>query len=353
MLFVSVAGCGGNSASTAQSSKASKPKFTVAWSIYVGWMPWPYAAESGILKKWADKYNVEINLVQMDYIPSVEAYVAGKVDGVSMTNMEALNMAAAAGVDTTAIIVGDYSNGNDAVITRNGLSLPNLKGKAVNLVQYSVSHYLLARGLELEGKGLKEKDLQLVNTSDSDIGPVFVSNSSQEAVVTWNPIVLEILDQVPNAKSVFDSSKIPYEILDIMFLRTDVAERRPELAKALTGAWYETLALMAGKNADSQKALTAMAEKSGTKLASYEAQLRTTFMFWKPLDAANFARTKKLPEVMDLVRKFSYEQGLWQDAKSIDSVGIIFPDGTVLGNSKNVKLRFTDIYMQLAADGKL
>lgn len=36
-----------------------KTHFNVAWSIYVGWMPWDYARQSGILKKWADKYGIE------------------------------------------------------------------------------------------------------------------------------------------------------------------------------------------------------------------------------------------------------------------------------------------------------
>jgi NitT/TauT family transport system substrate-binding protein len=30
---------------------APKTDFKVAWSIYVGWMPWGYAADHGIVKK--------------------------------------------------------------------------------------------------------------------------------------------------------------------------------------------------------------------------------------------------------------------------------------------------------------
>jgi hypothetical protein len=33
----------------------TKKDFSLAWSVYAGWMPWPYADQSGILKKWADK----------------------------------------------------------------------------------------------------------------------------------------------------------------------------------------------------------------------------------------------------------------------------------------------------------
>src|SRR5262245_64315443 len=92
----------------------AKDKFTLAVSIYAGWMPWYYAKDHSVIKKWADRYSISIDVVEMDYIPSIEAYVAGKADACVMTNMEALTMPAKAGIDTTAVIVGDYSNGNDA-----------------------------------------------------------------------------------------------------------------------------------------------------------------------------------------------------------------------------------------------
>ena len=98
-----------------------KPSFTVGWSVYVGWDPYYYMAKSGILRKWADKYGINIRVQRFDYAPSLDAFVAKNIDACAMTNMEALDMPAAAGIDTTAILVGDYSNGNDAVITRQGL----------------------------------------------------------------------------------------------------------------------------------------------------------------------------------------------------------------------------------------
>ena len=108
---------------------ADKPSFTVGWSVYVGWNPWYYMAKSGILKKWADKYNVSIRVQRFDYAPSLDAFVAKNIDACAMTNMEALDMPAAAGVDTTAVITGDYSNGNDAILVRRDLSRSNCPEK--------------------------------------------------------------------------------------------------------------------------------------------------------------------------------------------------------------------------------
>ncbi|MCV6593683.1 MAG: lipid kinase, partial [Silicimonas sp.] len=43
-----------------------KDSFKVAWSIYVGWMPWGYLEDSGIMDKWADKYGIDVEIVQIN-----------------------------------------------------------------------------------------------------------------------------------------------------------------------------------------------------------------------------------------------------------------------------------------------
>src|SRR5947209_1245912 len=131
---------------------AQTPSFTVGWSVYVGWSPYFYMAKSGILKKWADKYGVNIKVQRFDYAPSLEAFVARNVDACAMTNMEALDMPAASGVDTTSIITGDFSNGNDALLVRNGLTLQTLGGKKLLLVEKTVSQYLFERAMALNGQ---------------------------------------------------------------------------------------------------------------------------------------------------------------------------------------------------------
>src|ERR1700733_10389726 len=104
----------------APAQAAPKKDFKVAWSIYVGWMPWGYAADNGIVKKWADKYGINIAVTQFnDYVESMNQFTAGAFDAVTITNMDPLSIPAAGGLDSTAVIVGDFSNGNDAVILKN------------------------------------------------------------------------------------------------------------------------------------------------------------------------------------------------------------------------------------------
>ena len=72
-----------------------RTQFSIAWSIYVGWMPWGYADEAGIVDRWAERYGIEIEVVQInDYIESINQYTAGAFDGCVMTNMDALTIPA-------------------------------------------------------------------------------------------------------------------------------------------------------------------------------------------------------------------------------------------------------------------
>src|SRR6266699_1356559 len=133
------------------SAAAQKPAFTVGWSIYAGWTPYYYLNKSGILRKWADKYGITIKVQRFDYAPSLDAFVARNIDACTMTNMEALDMPAASGVPTTVVLIGDYSNGNDALLVRNGLQMKDLVGKKMLLVRKTVSEYLFDRAMAMGG----------------------------------------------------------------------------------------------------------------------------------------------------------------------------------------------------------
>lgn len=331
------------------STAHAAPKFRIAWSHYTGWEPWGWAAEHGIMKKWADKYGIEVDVVLInDYVESVNLYTGGKFDGVAVTNMDALSIPAVGGIDTTAIIVGDFSDGNDGIVIKGGKSVADLKGKDVKLVALSVSHYLLARALDKEK--MSEKDLRVVNTSDADIGSVFMTGAPGTAVVTWNPILMSIRNAA-GAALVFDSSKIPGEIIDMLVVKTNADEK---LKKAVVGAWYETMAVMSGTGKAADEAIAAMAAKAGGTEAEFRAQLKTTKMFYRPAEAAAFTEGPELKATMKYVAQFSFDHGLYgEGAKSADVVGIRFPDGTVQGSDENVKLRFDASFMKAAADGKL
>jgi len=331
-------------------TQAHAKTYKLAWSIYVGWMPWPYAEQIRILNKWADKYGVKIKLMQADYIPTIESFVAGQADACVMTNMEALNMPAAGGIETVAVIVGDFSNGNDGILMRKGSSVKDLKGKKIHLVELSVSHYLLVRALEMNG--MKEKDIRVVNTSDADIIPAFQSNPKMQCIVTWNPLLLQG-EQLPGVTKIYDSSKIPGEIIDMLVFNGKVIKENPDVVRAVVGAWYETMSLLA-RRSTRKTAVKSMASIANCTEREFEKQLESTYLFTSAKEAAEFTRSDDLKKTMDTVRHFCFDHKLLgEGTSSVDEIGIKFPDKSVLGNKKRAALVFDATFMEEYAQGKI
>ncbi|MEN4743231.1 putative urea ABC transporter substrate-binding protein [Pantoea agglomerans] len=334
---------------SAPSFAAVKKEFNICWTIYAGWMPWGTISNEKIIDKWASKYGIKIHITQLnDYIESINQYTAGQFDGCTMTNMDALTIPAAGGIDSTALITGSFSDGNDGVVLKGAnKKLSDLKGMSVYLPALSVSHYLLVRGLEKAG--LQEKDVKVVNTSDADIVSAF-GTSGVQAAVAWNP-QLSVIKNTPQTTEVFSSSAVPGELIDMMVVNTETLKDNPALGKALTGAWFEMMAKMQAGDA---QALSAMAADSGTDLAGYKSQLKTTHLFWTPAETQTFVSSPDLAKTMQRVAAFSFDKGLLGEAaQSADFIGMSFPGNITVGDTANIKLRFDDSYLKMAAAGKL
>lgn len=327
-----------------------RKQFTLAVSIYTGWMPWYYAQEQGLLKKWGDAYCMDIKLEPMDYGPSIDTYIASKAQALVVTNIDLLTASATVGKESTVIVVGDFSNGNDKMLTR-GLALNEVKGQNVYLLDKSVSLYLTCRALE--SVNLSASDVAIVNTSDRDIQQNFIADKSQKAVVTWNPMAMG-LASTRGIKTVFDSSKIPGEVQDLLVVDTKTIKANPDFGRALTGLWYEVTATMTNRGKAANEAMADMARLSVVSPTEFNGQLKTTAMFYTPDAAITFAASKDMQDKNAKVRQVTFSCGMMDEKiTSVDAVGIDYPDGTVQGDKNNTLIHYTVDFMQEAKDGKL
>jgi NitT/TauT family transport system substrate-binding protein len=153
---------------------------------------------------------------------------------------------------------------------------------------------------------------------------------------------------------VFDSSKIPGEIQDLCVVNTKVLKAHPDFARALVGAWYEVMGVMTKKDASGEAAIKKMAELSKASAVEFTGQLKTTAMFYTPQTASTYIKSAELKQKQDLVRKFCFAHNLLgENAKSVDVVGIEYPDGTIQGDKNKVKMHYVSTYMDEAAAGKI
>lgn len=343
-------GCGSAPKTSTQSASptaAAKPvpEFTLAYSIYAGWMPYYLMVSNGTLAQAAAEEGIKINPTPMDYPTSLDAYAAGKAQALTVASMDSLMSHAANGIDTTVVGMGDFSDGNDAILARGGRTIRDLEGGNVMLMKNSVSEYVLRRCCEINK--LDPKKISTTQATDAEIQANFEASKAQKFVCTWNPMVHGI-EKEKGVKRIFDSSKLPGEIQDLLVVNTKTAKEHPEFVRALVKAWYRTLKLIKQGDEKSQEALQFMANASGpgVTVQDLKEQLATTNMFYTPQEAVNFTESQQLKDNVARVHTFCANNGMLPPGAK--AIGISFPDGTTEGDASNVKLRYESKYMKEA-----
>ncbi len=242
------------------SLRAAEP-LKIAYSDWPGWTAWEIAIQKG----WIKEAGINAEFVWMEYVPSMEAFQAGKVDAVTVTNGDQLVMAAA-GKDSRGIIVHDYSDGNDMVIGKPGIaSIKDLKGKKVAVEVGFVDHLLLLKALA--ANGMSEADVTLVNVPTNDM-PQTLASGDVAAVCAWYPLSGQALSLVPGSKPLFTSKEVPGLIYDLTVVDTaSLAKRKDEWSK-LTALWPRIVAYIEDPKTRDD-AIKIMAARVNVKPAQY------------------------------------------------------------------------------------
>ncbi|HMI93278.1 MAG TPA: ABC transporter substrate-binding protein, partial [Polyangiales bacterium] len=240
----------------------------VAYSDWPGWT----AFEVGIQKGWFKEAGIEVEFSWFDYLPSMEAFGAGRVDAVMMTNGDAL-VTGATGGKSKMILVTDYSNGNDKVIAKPGIkSLKDLKGKKIGLELTLVEHLLLLQGLQKVG--LKQGDLTLVNFKTNET-PQALTSGQVDAVAAWYPTSSQALTAMAGSKAIWTSADVPGLIYDTVAVSpASLSARKDDWAKFVK-VWYRISDYVRDPKTQTD-AVAIMAAKVGVKAEEYAAAMPGT-----------------------------------------------------------------------------
>lgn len=200
------------------SAHAAQP-LKIGYSDWPGWVAWQVAID----KNWFKEAGVPVTFEWFDYSASMDAFAAGKIDAVTMTNGDAL-VTGAAGGKSVMVMLTDYSNGNDMIIGKPGVrSIKDLKGKKVAVEMGFVEHLLLLNGLKKAG--MKESDVTLVNAKTNEM-PQMLASGDVAAVGAWQPIAGQTMKSVPGAKPIYTSADEPGLIYDVLAVNPGSAKQR-------------------------------------------------------------------------------------------------------------------------------
>jgi len=200
------------------SAHAAQP-LKIGYSDWPGWVAWQVAID----KNWFKEAGVAVNFEWFDYSASMDAFAAGKIDAVTMTNGDAL-VTGAGGGKSVMIMLTDYSNGNDMIVAKPGVkSLKDLKGKKVSVEVGLVEHLLLLNGLKKAG--MKESDVTLINAKTNEM-PQMLASADVAAIGAWQPVAGQAMKAVPGARPIYTSADEPGLIYDVLAVNPTSAKTR-------------------------------------------------------------------------------------------------------------------------------
>ncbi len=187
----------------------SAAPLTVGYSDWPGWVAWQVAIDKG----WIKEAGLDLTFEWFDYSASMDAFTAGKLDANLMTNGDTL-VTGAGGGKGIMVMLTDYSSGNDMIVAKPGIkSLKDLKGKKIGIEVGLVEHLLLLHALQ--GAGMKEKDVKLVNAKTNET-PQVLASGQVSAIGAWQPISGQAMKGSPGSHPIYTSAQAPGLIYDVL-----------------------------------------------------------------------------------------------------------------------------------------
>lgn len=242
-------------------SSLSAAPLKIAYSDWPGFTIFEVAKQ----KNWFKDAGVDVELVWFDYLPSIDAFSAGKVDAVTIVATDAL-VTGANGAKSKFIALLDFSEGSDMIIGAPGIeSIKDLKGKKIGIEVTLVEHLLLLEALKRNG--MSQSDVELVNTATNET-PQTLASGKVAAIGAWYPVSGQALQQVAGSKKLFTSAEAKGLIYDVLAVSpTSFAEHKDEWTKVVS-IYYKCVAYLKDPKTRDD-AIAIMAAKVGSTPAEY------------------------------------------------------------------------------------
>jgi NitT/TauT family transport system substrate-binding protein len=250
-----LAGCLALPAALAGCVRQPEPALRIGTNVWIGSEPLYLARELG---------RLDAQAVQLVEYPSasevLRAFRNQAIDGMVISLDELFGLVAD-GLQPRVVLVVDVSHGADVVVGRRGMhSMRDLAGKSVAVESGALGAFVLARALALAG--MQAGDVKVVHL-ESNEQPGALEKGQVDGAVTFDPYRTQLLQA--GAATLFDSTQIPGEIVDLLAVRADVIEQRPKAIGALLGGWFGAIDYMQAQPQDAARRMGIRQQTSGAQ----------------------------------------------------------------------------------------
>jgi NitT/TauT family transport system substrate-binding protein len=225
----------------------------IGTNVWIGSEPLYLARELGRLDPAA------VQLVEYPSASEVlRAFRNQAIDGMVISLDELFGLAAD-GFKPRIILVVDVSNGADVVVGRAGMrTMRDLQGKSVAVESSALGAFVLSRALALNG--MQASDVNVVHL-ESNEQPSAFEKGQVDGAVTFDPYRPQFLRS--GARTLFDSTRIPGEIVDLLAVRATVLQQHPKSLQALLAGWFAAIDYMEREPNDAAQRMGIRQQTSG------------------------------------------------------------------------------------------
>jgi len=151
------------------------------------------------------------------------------------------------------------SHGADVVVGRRGMrTMQDLKGKSVAVESSALGAFVLSRALALNR--MQTSDVNVVHL-ESNEQPSAFEKGQVDGAVTFDPYRAQFLRT--GATTLFDSTQIPGEIVDLLAVRASVLEKHPKAIQTLLGGWFGAIDYMKREPGDAARRMGIRQQTTG------------------------------------------------------------------------------------------
>ncbi len=284
--------------------------------LKIGYSDWPgyTVLEVAKQKGWFKDAGLDVEMVWFDYLPSLDAFAAGKIDAVTVVATDAL-VNGANGAKSKIVGLLDFSEGSDMIVGVPGIeSIKDLKGKKVGVELTLVEHLLLLKALE--ANGMKQSDVELVNTATNET-PQTLASGKVAAIGAWYPSSGQALKQVPGSKALYTSADAKGLIYDVLAVNpTSYAQHKDAWAK-IVAIYHKAVDYLADPKTRDE-AIKIMAAKVGADPADYAKNIPGTHFLTLAEAKAAFKKGAGLDSIygsMEVGNKFNLDNGVYKESQ--------------------------------------
>jgi NitT/TauT family transport system substrate-binding protein len=284
--------------------------------LKIGYSDWPGFTIFEVAKQkgWFKDAGVDVDLIWFDYLPSLDAFAAGKVDAVTAVATDAL-VSGANGAKSKIVALLDYSDGSDMIIGKPGIdSIKDLKDQKVGIEATLVEHLLLLEALKQNG--MMQSDVEIVNTATNET-PQTLASGKVAAVGAWYPVSSQALKQAPGSKKLFTSSDAKGLIYDVLAVNpVSFAQHKDDWTK-IVRIFYKCVDYIKDP-ATREDAIKIMAARAGADLDEYAENVPGTHFLSLAEAKAAFKKGEGLDSIygsMTIGNQFNLDNKVYKESQ--------------------------------------